>query len=1001
MCAHLLVSFPPLYSPFCRMANTFKMEERGRQKTRRSLPFNPFISMKSILSRKLRLNRSLSRERSSSPPRFVSGIVEHAHQFEPDNQTPTPPIYLVVHIDLNGSILPPDPSSKFGALVCECSDPLSFKVGKHVTFVTKLPEPQAGKEHYVSSPFVVPEVTESYKRTQKSFPILFRVDILFGSSIGQPINDSISFVALKSSIHSHLASLEKSFNEDQNIYHVYEQLFNIEVAPPTAPPLSSSSSSSDEEGLHQQKDVNVPGVGVSPGVGGVGVAATPALHQPPLNAFSPRQHPPPVTRSGILFLSDQPQSLTRIPKLRKNKLIENYVRSWSVDHQALFISQNSVRKTLEFFPLQENPSLNPFDPSVKSEHLFVSMFDWSQLNNPTPYASVDLSSRVKKWYNFLLQGIVNRSLFTHNGKPPQPLSAGGSENSDSESSLSTSTMSRTSKASRTSRRSRTEHQTHRDSHTNEQEVVPLTSLPTLIPNISVEVFTPPILEKPDCPELFKVFFSLKALPQPSTSQNGKAIQEPMRSVAPKFPKRMLQLVKEVNMPNLLSDEFIAYAKAYQSIVTERRFCLLEVSKTSDIHISIQNDASVLYRTGKGKVLDDLKKNAPSLRDHRLDHLNASELESFFFQARTFLLNNSIPFWSFGDIFLNSKTFGGDIYNKISEVLYGFPSFKTTLRQFSCFFEASIRSMLPAQESFPSSESRILAAHKSVLLGPVPSADYTKISLQADAKELLMKSPFYKQNQSTFSEELKRTFIESYKTNLLVKIISETHYEKNLIQLLIASDKYRALDLVPSHVLIQNLENLILVEQKSNLYEVSSIRSTSRGARPKSKPTPVPVTTSRRESKSPRSNPRPSRSSSPRTSSSPRAPSPRSSSPRTPTAGGQSACDICLLYSFDQRWCKQQDHCRISSHQPTTSKSETRERKIRLGDLSFFVLKKDCNKCNNPRAPSQWQPTLLTRPPPLPSSQWQYPPPTKVVPSNRHQSPSSQSPRRFPSDRSHR
>ena len=145
------------------MANTFKMEERGRQKTRRSLPFNPFISMKSILSRKLRLNRSLSRERSSSPPRFVSGIVEHAHQSEPDNQTQTPPIYLVVHIDLNGSILPPDPSSKFGALVCECSDPLSFKIGKHVTFVTKLPEPQAGKEHYVSSPFVVPEVREGFK----------------------------------------------------------------------------------------------------------------------------------------------------------------------------------------------------------------------------------------------------------------------------------------------------------------------------------------------------------------------------------------------------------------------------------------------------------------------------------------------------------------------------------------------------------------------------------------------------------------------------------------------------------------------------------------------------------------------------------------------------------------------------------------------------------------------------------------------------------------------
>ena len=993
------------------MANTFKMEERGRKKTRRrSLTVvNPFLSMKNILRRnKSRLNRSLSRERSQSPPRFVTGIVEHAHQVESDNQTPSPPIYLVVHVGLNGSILPPDPSSKFGALVCECTDPLSFTVGKHVTFVTKLPEPQIGKEHYVSSPFVVPEVTESYKKCQKSFPILFRVDSLFGSSIGQPINDSISFVALKTSVYNHLASLEKSFNEDQNIYHVYEKIFNIEV--PSAPPLSSSSSSSDEGSLHQQEDISAPGaaaspvvnVGVSPAVGGVGVPAPPA----------PQQQPSVTTRSGILFLADQPQSLTKIPKLRKNRLIENYVSSWSRDHQALFISQNSIRKTLEFFPLQESPALNPFDPSVKSDHLFVSMFDWSQLANQTPYASVELSSRVKRWYSFLLQGIVNRSLF----------SSVGSGNSDSESSLSTSTISRITKASKTSRKSRRassnerdEHPTQRDIQSNEQEIeqeiVPLPSLPTLIPSISVEVFTPPILEKSDCPDLFKVFFSLKALPQPSTSQNGKTIQEPMRSVAPKFPKRMLSLVKEINMPNLLSDEFIGYAKAYQAIVNERRFCLLEVSKTSDVHISIQNDASVLYRTGKGKVLDDLKRNAPSLRDHRLDHLNTSELESFFFQARTFLLNNSIPYWSFGDIFLNNKTFGTDIYNKLSEVLYGYPSFKTTLRQFSCFFESTIRSMLPVQESFPSTENRILAAHKSVLLGPVPSADYTKISLQADAKELLMKSPFYKQNQSTFSEELKRTFIESYKTNLLVKIISDTVYEKNLIQLLIASDKYRALDLVPSHILIQNLENLILVEQKSNAYEVSAIRSTStsRGARPKSKPT----TTSRRGSKSPRSNPRPRSSSSPRSPSSPRAPSapssprppsPRSSSPRAPT--GQTACDICLLYSFDPRWCRQQDHCRISGHQPTTNKSETRERKIRLGDFSFFVLKKDCNKCFNPRVlgnPPPWQPTLLTRPPPPPSSQWPFPPPPHSaaarVPSTRQQSPpSSPSSRRFPSER---
>ena len=127
-------------------------------------------------------------------------------------------------------------------------------------------------------------------------------------------------------------------------------------------------------------------------------------------------------------------------------------------------------------------------------------------------------------------------------------------------------------------------------------------------------------------------------------------------VAPRYPVKMKEVAAHVNLPNLLSDEFEAYAKVYQAIVVEKQYSSVDTAR-SFVALSIQNDADVLAVLGKDKILDTIRKNAPVLREQKLDKLTEAELQSFFFQARTYLLNSQAPYWSFPEYFLNA---GGQI-----------------------------------------------------------------------------------------------------------------------------------------------------------------------------------------------------------------------------------------------------------------------------------------------------------------------------------------------------
>ena len=945
------------------MENPHPERERGRSRRRSQSFRKPFQAFKTILARKMRLDRSDSRDRSP-PPSFTHGTIEHAHSVP---VAPTDiPLYLPIHIDLSGAIITPEESVKIGTVVCNCDSPSVPNTPKQILFTAKQTPQLRENDHYVASPFVIPEVSDTYRRTHESFPLFFRMDTSsFPVLFGRPLGNEISFVDLKNAIHVCLMDMQTQFSDD-DVDHVYEILFS--VVSQADPPLPDRSADPHLISL----DPSAP-----PYVGGTdGVDQVEEVAQLLFDRSSP-PHPVPVGRSaanrpilppnpspptqpafiesgpvmdfvGILFVFCQAASLLDIPRVDSIKDLVTCLKSWSqAGCKAIFISRNLVTDQIDLFPFTRAPRINPFCPLVISpQKMCAAILTSSEAGaRGAPQRSLPLTSRLAKWYARLHQGVVDQDLFS---KPPSSPSKASSSPQDSEDE---------GPFGRRSRRSSRPLSLERDPPpTQYASAVPV---PPVLSSLAVDVFTPPILNRPDCPAHYRTFWNLKALPRPSTTEGsrGKPVMESSKFVAPRYPVKMKEVAAHVNLPNLLSDEFEAYAKVYQAIVVEKQYSSVDTAR-SYVALSIQNDADVLAVLGKDKILDTIKKNAPVLREQKLDKLTEAELQSFFFQARTYLLNSQAPYWSFPEYFLNARVFGHDIFNKITELLFGFPSYKSTLRTFSSFIESSIRQILPIQESYADSEERIITNHKSLLLGPVPSVEHTKISLQADAQELVIKSPFYKQNK-TMTEEMKRHLIDMFKSNLIIKIISNTHFETELIQLLIANDKYHSLDVVPFPELISNLENLILVAQKTETIEVNAARN-GNGR---------PSRTASRAGTS--SKARPTRRTPTPKSVSPRAPRPRSRNP----SGSQEACDICLLYEFDFRWCRQQDHCRVSGHQPTSKKSETRENQIRSGDLSHFIIQRDCNKCN-PRVMNVAAPHLM----------WPAPPYSQILPRPRPPSP---------------
>ena len=320
-------------------------------------------------------------------------------------------------------------------------------------------------------------------------------------------------------------------------------------------------------------------------------------------------------------------------------------------------------------------------------------------------------------------------------------------------------------------------------------------------------YKPPILEESTCPPTYHTFWNLKAKTRKLPHKLPIT-----KYVAPRFPREMLQCAEQVDFPDLLSREFVAFAQAYDTIVKQKDF--VSIDTITQCQIGITNSKQDLLQTGRCRILKDLERKAPKPPSQSLQRLTEDSLRRYMQEARIFILSHAIPWDEFSTWVL--PLLGAEISTKVTNVLHGYSAENRHLiRNFSCFIERIILGLLPLQESFYDAELRFLEMHKRHLNGNNPSIEYTKTHIHSHAQELTAKSPHYKQMSDTITDEQRKEMIEMHKTDLLNKIVAHTSYDAKIHELLITSAKYTDISEVPYSELLDNLQHLMRTEAKVN------------------------------------------------------------------------------------------------------------------------------------------------------------------------------------------
>ena len=375
------------------MTDQQQQQQRGRQKLRK-----PFIHLKNILSRKLKIDRSPSRERSTSCPKLSSFVLLHPHNVA-SADTPKAPLYLQLNINSQGSILRPDKSAKLGLCLCSCgrdfSNPL---INKNVTFSTKVLHNTLPDEHFCSSAFLVPELPDAFTRTNKSTPIFYRVDLAFpNAEIGHPLPPDVNFDALKNAVHTELSRCHESFAHDQ-VEHVYERLFNVPAEDITNHDDNHSHNRHDQ---HQQPTAPPP---------------------PPHLLLSPSDTPHPQGNGqlGLLIVRTSPHVPFTYPLIYETpSQVSSFMEAQAnMGILAVYLSRDVFNNRFHFFISipPHFPNINPSCPLQVSpdSHTIYTLTHkpLEPLMEASSQLSIPATSTTIAWYNNVYESIINKTLFS-------------------------------------------------------------------------------------------------------------------------------------------------------------------------------------------------------------------------------------------------------------------------------------------------------------------------------------------------------------------------------------------------------------------------------------------------------------------------------------------------------------------------------------------------------------------------------------------------------------
>ena len=917
---------------------------------------NPFQKLKRVIN-----NLRAPRSRSTSPATlqstisFTSGFIHHAHSVpEPDSP---PSKYLLLAVSHAGQLLdiPTQTSSNIGYITCQCKPyQQTTHHKKIIAFIPSTHPPRLSRgEHCVDSPFVFPQLTPAQKSISKNYPLFFKLPQAYADNTPLVVEQALE---LKSVVLARLQELTDHVDQNE-IDHVYTQLFaTSQLGSHTDSQSQSSQDSQESEDLTDPRDSPVsppesPGPSLHSTIPKPGVLVY-AHHNQVLKNFTRRE----------IYEVFKPLSHSQQDKVRRK------LEDAGHPIAGVYLDNSSSLDTLKVFAiaLRDMHTLrqNLFYKTVTKNTLTYTLALLSEIHTYVPLVTQITQISDSRHFMEHCKALIMAPATT--GKP-NPLDS--SQHKHRASTSKTQKKKAKQEKSR-SKRNKDKHSpgtpdlTDSSSSTSSSSTETNSVSPERIRGTNSillkQTYQPPILGESTCPQTYHTFWKLKA----KTRKLPPSYKKLVKFVAPRFPLTMLQLTEQVNYPDLLSREFVAYAQAYDSIVKQKNYA--SVVTLPLYTVGVENSESDLALTGQTRILDNLKRKAPQLETKSLDKLTESALTQFFFIARTYMLTSSIPWDSFSDYFISPNILGPEIFAKVTNALIGYPTHKELLKNLSCFIERIIFRLLPVQESYYDAEVRILEKHKQRLTGPNPSIDFTKTYIHSDAQELTTKSPYYKQVHTEITDEQLRMMIENEKTNLLHKIITHTSYDAKIHKLLIASSKYKEITDVPNNELLDNVQSLMVAEEKTaialvNATKLSPLSSTPRVPRRGRAQATVTSPKARNRSQSRgstdrvrRQTPIRSASRSPQTRRNPLnrhssySPDRRSSNPRGNAKPQlQDRCDTCLKLNMPEDFCHKSRHCRRDGHQPDYRKSSELERRVQRNEPDTFVIHDNCTKCFPP------------------------------------------------------
>ena len=327
-----------------------------------------------------------------------------------------------------------------------------------------------------------------------------------------------------------------------------------------------------------------------------------------------------------------------------------------------------------------------------------------------------------------------------------------------------------------------------------------------------DFITPSTILDPKCPESFRIFWNL----------TGLGYDKRRQFVAPHFPFSALQAQEELGMDELVTAEFVAWAKAYQDLAAQHALGEL---KSTKLEIGVRNSLAALQAQGLREVINLTRANAPVMTPQKIEQLDHRTVETFFHKLRMYCLESAVPWNNFFTFGLSARTVGEEIYRQIMTTLGSLGPMERFAEKCSTYIERLVLKALKAPEDFWVKLDEITMQHVRYLTSANPTAEFLRLNLRAHASQLTYINPWVQQLQKKPTDETQdqiKDVTNELEVLLLHRIIGTVPalYDK-LTKIYISNPKYHKFSKAPPNILIKDIELLIAAERNAQARALES------------------------------------------------------------------------------------------------------------------------------------------------------------------------------------